>query len=205
MTTTKPKPPAVRDLPQVTEALMAERRGLADAEAEVSDLRERRLARLVEASIDEVREIDEAIARADTQAEIAAARLVPLAAELERLRAAERDAVLERNLKAALALAEKAREALDRYAEHAAAIVVIFRELAALRGELDTLNERLPPGAARVEIEPPRWGGATLASSTVLPGVDFNEIGGGVDIWPTRARRMALTEVYRTLEGGHGS
>ena len=62
--------------------LESERTALADAEREIADLRSRRLARLAELSVDEVRELDEAIARANTRAEIAAAKIVPLEAEL---------------------------------------------------------------------------------------------------------------------------
>ncbi len=71
--------------------------------------------------------------------------------------------------------------------------VAVFRELADIQGELEALNRRLPPDAAQVEIEPPRWGGATVASTTVLPGV-----GEDADYWPLRPRRMALAEVWAT-------
>ena len=107
------------------------------------------------------------------------------------MRAAGRDAVLERNLKQALAIAEEGRKDLDAYREHAAAMVAVFRELAEKQGKLDLLNARLPPDAARVEIEPPRWGGATLASTAVLPGV-----GEDADYWPPGRRLLGLNEIY---------
>jgi len=190
MIATKAKP-TERDLRQVAEDITAERRALADAQREAEELRRRRGEMLASATVDQVQAIDAEIDRAGIAVDLATARLGPLMAELEKLRAAVRDAMLERNLKAALALAEKGREALDRYGEHAAAIVGIFRELAEIRGELDMLNERLPPDAARVEIEPPRWGGATLASTAVLPGV-----GEDANYWPVRSRRLALNEIY---------
>jgi hypothetical protein len=54
------------------------------------------------------------------------------------------------------------------------------------------LNNHLPPGVDQVQVEPPRYAGATLASSVVLPGVTSDD----ADFWPTRPRRLMKNEIY---------
>ena len=147
---------------------------------------------LASATIDEVLEVDRALARAATAIDIAQAKLGPLEAEFERLRAAARDAHLTGNLKRAQGLREEGQRLIEDYAEHAAAIVAVLHRLAAIHAEIAPLNRLLPPGVDQVQVEPPRYAGATLATAVKLPGVTAYD----ADFWPTRPRRLAINQVY---------
>ena len=168
--------PTGRDEAQVVEDIRAERAVLADAEREIGELQRRRREMLVSATIDEVLEVDR-LARAGTAIDIAQAKLGPLEAELERLRAAARDAHLAGNLKRAQkGLREEGQRLIEDYAEHAAAIVAVLHRLAEIHAEVAPLNR---------QVEPLRYAGATLATAVRLPGVTAY----AADFWPTLPRR----------------
>jgi hypothetical protein len=186
--------PTGRDGAPVVEDIRAERAALADAEREIGELQRRRREMLVSATMDEVLEVDRALARAGTAIDIAQAKLGPLEAEFERLRAAARDAYLAGNLKRAQGLREEGQRLIEDYAEHAAAIVAVLHRLAEIHAEVVPLNNHLPSGVDQVQVEPPRDAGATLATAVKLPGVTPY----AADFWPTRPRRHAISEVYRT-------
>jgi hypothetical protein len=185
--------PIERNVGQVLADIETQRAALVNAEREIGELQLRRGEMLVSASVDEVHEVDRAIDRATITVDIAEAKIGSLEGELERLRAAARDAHLAANFARAQQLAEEARQLIvGDYASAATAIVGALVRLAEIRAEVAPLNNHLPPGVDQVQVEPPRYAGATLASSVVLPGVTSDD----ADFWPTRPRRLMKNEIY---------
>jgi hypothetical protein len=106
--------------------------------------------------------------------------------ELERLRAAKRDAQLAANLARAQQLAEEARQLIvGDYAEAASAIAETLARLAKIDAEVGALNARFPAGIADVRIEAFRGYSATLGATVVLPGITADDAA----FWPKRPRR----------------
>jgi hypothetical protein len=175
--------PTGRDQAQVVADIETQRAALAGAEREIDELQRRRCEMLTIASVDEVLDIDTILSRAAAKIDIAQARIVALEGELERFRAAARDAHLAANLARAQQLAEEARQLIvGDYVTAATAIVEVLFRLDEIRAEVAPLNRQLPPGVDGVQVEPPRYASATLATAVKLPGVDAY----ADDFWPAR-------------------
>jgi len=182
-----------RNEAQVLADIEAQRGALANAEREIGELQHRRHEMLVSATIDEVHEVDRALDRAAITVDIGEAKIGSLEGELERFRAADRDAQLAANLARAQQLAEEARQLIvGDYARAASGIAETLARLAKIDAEVRALNARLPPGAAYVQIEAFRGYSATLGATVVLPGITSDDAA----IWSTRPRRLTINEIY---------
>ena len=105
--------PIERSEAQVLADIAVQRAALSDAQREMGEHQLRWREMLTTASVDEVQDTDTVFSRAATKIDIAQARIVALEGELERVRAARRDAYAAANLARAWQLAAEARDLID--------------------------------------------------------------------------------------------
>jgi hypothetical protein len=106
--------PLERNEAQVLVDIEAQRADLTDAQREIGELQHRRREMLTTGGVDEVQEIDTTIDRAVTKVEIAEAKITVSEGELERARAAKRDALTAANLARARQLADEGPTTTDQ-------------------------------------------------------------------------------------------